>query len=106
MSPPGAAAPTPTAITGTQHTNAETKRRANPRTSTKKVLAARVIRAMKAHDLKPQGYQVRGLVATLIANRDEPTDEAITAELMKAPWFPKPRIRRHGVGGPGWRVTS
>jgi hypothetical protein len=105
--PPGGHAPaTDPAITGTRNTNAETKRRPNGRTSPKKAIASRVIRAMRGAGLTPHGWQVRSLVATLVANREEPTDEQIVAELMRAEWFPKPRVRRHGVGDLGWRTTS
>lgn len=88
-SPPGAS-PTVNGITGTR-LNAETKR----------ALSARIIRAMKAADLEPVGWQVRSLMSTLVANRDEPTDEQVMHALMRAPWYPKPRRRHWRVGEGG-----
>lgn len=94
--PPGREAAAQNGITGTR-TKAETKR----------LLSGRVISAMKAADLQPQGWQVRSLVATLMANREEPTDEQITLQLMRANWFSKPRRRQWRVGeGGGWAVSS
>lgn len=96
MRPPGAMAPTQTAITGTRNTKAETNR----------ALVGRIKRAGATAGIELEPYQVRSLMHTLRANREEPTDEQVLRTLMAAPWFPKPRVRRHGVGGPGWRVTT
>lgn len=104
MRPPPGHQATTNGITGTRP-NAETKRPAH-RGSTKKVVASRVIRAMKAAGMQPQGWQVRSLTTTLLAAHEEPTEEQVMRTLMAAPWCPKPRIRRHGIGGPGWRVTT
>ena len=94
--PPGRQSATQNGITGTR-TKAETKR----------ALSARVIRAMKSAGLEPQGWQVRSLVATLVANREEPTDEQLLHQLMAAPWFPKPGRRHWRVGeGGGWATVS
>lgn len=95
--PPGRqVAATQNGITGTR-TKAETKR----------ALSARVIRAMKSAGVPPQGWQVRSLVATLVANREEPTDEQLLHQLMTAPWFPKPSRRHWRVGeGGGWATSS
>lgn len=96
MRPPPGPAPTPNGITGTR-----------PKAETKRVLAARVIRAMKAAGMSPQGWQVRSLTATLLAGQDrlEMTDEQIVMQLMRAPWFPKHRRRRYAVGEAGWRTS-
>lgn len=102
--PPGMTPATPNRITGTG-TNAETKRRGSG--STKKVVASKVIRAMNAAGLPPCGWQVRSLTATLIANREAPTNEDVVRALMAAPWYPKPRRRQWRVGeGGGWAVRS
>ena len=94
--PPGQARTSANGITGTR-TKAETKRH----------LAGRVVSAMKSAGLPAPGWQVRSLVATLIANREEPTDEDVYRALMAAPWFPKARRRHWRVGeGGGWAVTS
>lgn len=105
MNPPPGHVPTKTRITGTGP-NAETKRPTRGQAATKRAVAAKVIRAMRSAGLKPQGWQVRSLTATLLANREQPTDEQVLRALMAAPWFPKPRVRQHQLGGVGWRVTS
>lgn len=93
--PPGTA-PTSNGITGTR-TKAETKRE----------LSARIIKTMKAANLAPQGWQVRSLVASVMANHDEPTDTQVIEALMRAPWFPKPSRRHWRVGeGGGLAVRS
>lgn len=96
MRPPPGPAPVQTAITGTRNTKAETNR----------ALVGRIKRAGTAAGVELEPWQIRSLKATLIAQRQEPTDEQVLRALMAAPWFPKPRVRRHGIGGPGWRVTS
>lgn len=82
-------------ITGTP-TNAETKR----------ALSARVIRALNAAHLEPAGWRVRSLMVALTATGETPTDDDVTRSLMAAPWYPKPPIRRFGVGDVGWRTTT
>lgn len=96
MSAPPGTTPTANGITGTR-TKAETKRE----------LSARIIKAMKAANLAPQGWQVRTLVASLMANHEDPTDEEVVVALMRAHWFPKPSRRHWRVGeGGGWAVRS
>lgn len=94
--PPGRQAVEQNGITGTR-TKAEFRRD----------LADRVNAAGRRAGIKLLGYQVRSLMATLTANDEDPTDEQITLQLMRAPWFPKPRRRgwRLGEGG-GWAVRS
>lgn len=94
-SPPGDARNLQNGITGTR-TKAETKRRT----------ASRIVAAMTASGMTPHGWQVRSLLASLRANGEEPSDRELYEALMKAPWFKKPHIRRHGVGDPGWRTRS
>lgn len=67
---------------------------------------ARVVAAMRAAGMEPETWQVEALAASLIASRDEPSDRELIEELMRAPWFPTPRVRRFGVGDPGWRTSS
>ncbi len=105
MRPPPGQAPTQNAITGTRP-NAETQRPTRGHAATKRAVASKVIRAMRSAGMPPLGWQVRSLTATLLANHEEPTDEQIVLALMAAPWAPKPRVRRHDVGGPGWRVSA
>ena len=93
--PPGIARPTQNGITGTR-TKAETKRQT----------AGRVINAMRAAGMTPQGWQVRTVTASLISNGDEPSDEALIRALMSAPWFPRPRIRKWQIGETGWRTHT
>jgi len=93
--PPGTT-PAPTGITGSRNTKAETNR----------ALVGRIKRAAGHASVELEGWQVRSLMASLTANRATPTDEQITAELMRAPWWPKPRRRHFGVGEPGWRVRT
>lgn len=69
-------------------------------------LHRRVVASIRRAGHEPVAYQVESIVATMVANHEEPTDEQILLALMAAPWFPKPRVRRHGVGGPGWRTAS
>lgn len=94
-SPPGNSRRPQNGITGTR-TKAETKRRT----------ASRIVAAMTASGMTPHGWQVRSLLASLRANNEEPTDRELYEALMRAPWFKKPHIRRHGVGDPGWRTRS
>jgi len=91
----GALPATDNGITGTR-----------PKAETKRQTAGRVINAMKAAGLTPQGWQVRSLVGSLLANHEEPTDEDLTRALMRAPWFPKPQVRKYQVGENGWRTRS
>lgn len=93
MSSPPGTTPTRNGITGTR-TKAETKRRT----------ASRVVAAMTSAGIPPHGWQVRTLVASLVANREEPTDEQLTLALMAAPWFPKPSVRKYQIGESGWRT--
>lgn len=93
--PPDSPAPRITG-TGPDRSKAETKR----------VLTARILRAMRRAGLAPQGWQVRSLLATLVANREEPTDEELLQSVMRAPWYPKPRKRRYQVGETGWRTST
>lgn len=69
-------------------------------------LHRRIVGMMRRAGHQPEAWQVESLAATLVANRAEPSDEQIITELMRAEWWPKPRVRRHGIGGPGWRVSS
>lgn len=95
MRPPPGLAPTSDGITGTR-SKAEIRRE----------LADRFNAAARRSGVQLLGWQVRSLIATSLANHDEPSDEDLTRMLMAAPWFPKPRVRRHGVGDPGWRTRS
>ena len=91
--PPGHLA-TPNGITGTR-TKAETKR----------LTASRVVAAMTAAGLPAPGWQVRSLVATLVANHEQPDHDDVMRALMAAPWFPKPTRRHWRVGeGGGWGI--
>ena len=73
---------------------------------TRTPLHRRVCASIRRAGVEPQPFQVESVVATMIANHEEPTDEQILRELMRAPWFTKPRVLHHGIGGPGWRVTT
>ena len=93
--PPGISRTSDNGITGSR-----------PKAETKRHVAGRVVRTMKAAGLEPHGWQVRSLVASVLANHEEPTDEQLTLALMAAPWFPKPRRRRYRIGEAGWRVAT
>lgn len=69
-------------------------------------LHRRITEMMRRAGHTPESWQVESLAATFIANRVAPTDEQIVRELMSAPWFPKPRVRRWRVGETGWRTRS
>lgn len=95
MRPPPGHAPTQNGITGTR-----------PKAEIRRELADRFNAAARRAGITLLGWQVRSLIATTLVNHDEPTDEQLICALMAAPWFPKPRVRRHGVGDPGWRTRS
>lgn len=90
MSPPSATSATPNGITGTR-LNAETKRQ----------IAGRAVRALKAAGLPAQGWQVRWLINAVEAVGESFTDEQMLALLMSAPWSRNRPVLKHG-----WRVTS
>lgn len=93
--PPGAETPR-NRITGT-----------GPKAETKRETSARIIKAMRAAGMEPQGWQVRSLVSTLLANREAPSDAEVIEALMRAPWYRKPGRRHWRVGeGGGWAVRS
>lgn len=94
--PPGTARTSSNGITGTR-TKAEIRRE----------LADRFNAAARRVGVSLLGWQVRTLIATTIANQEEPTDADLMRALMAAPWFPKPRRRHWRVGeGGGWAVRS
>jgi hypothetical protein len=82
-------------ITGTR-TKAEIRRE----------LADRFNAAARRADIALTGWQVRGLIATVIADHEEPSDHDLILALMRAPWFPKHHRRRFQVGEVGWRTHS
>lgn len=70
-------------------------------------LHSRIASMMRAGGMEPEAWQVESVAASLVANREEPTDEQLTVSLMAAPWFPKPTVRKWRVGeGGGWAVRS
>lgn len=95
MRAPSGSAPIPNGITGTR-TKAEIRRE----------LADRFNAAARRTGVTLLGWQVRTLIATTLANHDEPTDEDLMRALMAAPWFPKPRRRNWQVGETGWRTHT
>lgn len=94
--PPGIARTSASGITGTR-TKAETNR----------VLTGTFKRLARAAGFELEAWQVRTLIASTVANHEEPTDEDLMRALMRAPWFPKPRRRHWRVGeGGGWGIRS
>lgn len=94
--PPDKASNLSNGITGTR-TKAEIRRE----------LADRFNAAARRSGVTLMGWQVRTLIASALANDDEPTDEQLMRTLMAAPWFPKPTVRKWRVGeGGGWAVRS
>lgn len=94
--PPGIARTSANGITGTR-----------PKAEIRRELADRFNAAARRGGVGLAGWQVRTLIATTLANHDEPTDEDLMHALMAAPWFPKPRRRHWRVGeGGGWAVRS
>lgn len=92
MSPPNATCATLNGITGTR-LNAETKRQ----------IAGRAVRALKAAGLPAQGWRVRWLINAVEASGevDDVTDEQVVVALMTAPWFRnRPVLKRQ------WAVSS
>lgn len=73
---------------------------------TRTPLHKRIIGMLLRAGHTPEAWQVESLAATFVANRVTPTDRELVAELMRAPWFPKPRRRHYRVGEHGWRTTS
>lgn len=70
-------------------------------------LHRRLSALLRAADLEPEAWQVESLVASLIANHEEPTDAELVAALMRAPWSRKPGRRHWRIGeGGGWAVRS
>jgi hypothetical protein len=94
-SPPGTQPDLSNGITGTR-----------PKAEIRRELADRFNAAARRSGVTLRGWQVRSLITTTMANNEQPTDRDLIETLMRAPWFPKPRRRHHGVGGPGWRVRS
>ena len=105
MSPPPGQPPTPHGDTGTR-SNAETKTAS--RTANRRALVGRILDHGRRRGVKLAGWQVRNVLRTLEESGAirQPTDEQVLRALMAAPWFPKPRVRQHQLGGVGWRVTS
>ena len=94
--PPGDARTSANGITGTR-TKAETNR----------VLTGTFKRLARAAGFELEPWQVRSLIASTVANHEEPTEADLMRMLMRAPWFPKPGRRHWRVGeGGGWAVTS
>jgi hypothetical protein len=72
---------------------------------TKRALVGRIMRAAACADYEVTGTQMRHMLNAL-AVYDEPTDEHVIETLMRAPWFPKHKVRQWRVGEAGWRVRS
>lgn len=104
--PPGQRAAISNPITGTG-TNAETKP-ASMRKQQTRALVGRILDHGRRRGLELAPFQVRNVLGILRESGAvaEPTDEQIITALMKAPWHRKPTVKRHGIGGPGWRTAS
>lgn len=105
--PPGLAPTTHGNLTDLRPRKRDRRAEADRHRMTRTPLHRRVVAMMRRAGFEPEAWQVESLAATFIANREEPTDEQLIRELMKAAWFPKPRRRQWRLGeGGGWAVRS
>lgn len=77
-----------------------------------RVVADRAFALARRAGVVLTGRDVRELAKTFIEAADLPEDEqerdrVILERLMRqAPGGRKPHVKRHGIGGPAWRLTS